>query len=129
MNLITPSSNTTMSLNISDDNIDSFIEKLVVIASIMDAIKNQNLKQTDKDYVVSFAGNYPFPDCVFQYEECEDGGYFNGGSLITQIVRTDKETIFYLSKVMTNKILKNKNATFHEIMKSHFEEIKTHFTE
>ena len=129
MNLITPSSNTTMSLNISDDNIDSFIEKLVVIASIMDAIKNQNLKQTDKEYVVSFAGNYPFPDCVFHYEECEDGGYFNGGSLITQIVRTDKETIFYLSKVMTNKILKNKNATFHEIMKSHFEEIKTHFTE
>ena len=129
MNLITPISNTTMSLNISDDNIDSFIEKLVVIASIMDAIKNQNLKQTDKEYVVSFAGNYPFPDCVFQYEELEDDGYFNGGSLITQIVRTDKETIFYLSKVMTNKILKNKNATFHEIMKSHFEEIKTHFTE
>ena len=129
MNLITPSSNTTMSLNISDDNIDSFIEKLVVIASIMDAIKNQNLKQTDKVYVVSFAGNYPFTDCVFQYEELEDDGYFNGGSLITQIVRTDKETIFYLSKVMTNKILKNKNATFHEIMKSHFEEIKTHFTE
>lgn len=129
MNLITPSSNTTMSLNISDDNIDSFIEKLVVIASIMDAIKNQNLKQTDKEYIVSFAGNYPFTDCVFQYEELEDDGYFNGGSLITQIVRTDKETIFYLSKVMTNKILKNKNATFNEIMKSHFEEIKTHFTE
>ena len=129
MNLITPSSNTTMSLNISDDNIDSFIEKLVVIASIMDAIKNQNLKQTDKEYVVSFAGNHPFPDCVFKYEEWEDGGYFDGDSLVTQIVRTDKETIFYLSKVMTNKILKNKNATFHEIMKSHFEEFKTHFTE
>lgn len=129
MNLIIPSSNTTMSLNISDDNIDSFIQKLVVIASIMDAIKNQNFNQTDKEYVVSFVGNHPFPDLVFQYEEWEGDGYFNGGSLITQSVRTDKETIFYLSKVMTNKILKNKNATFHEIMKSNFEEFKTHFTE
>lgn len=129
MNLIIPSSNTTMSLNISDDNIDSFIQKLVVIASIMDAIKNQNFKQTDKEYVVSFVGNYPFPNCTFQYEEVEDNGYCDCNSLITQIVRTDKETIFYLSKEMTNRILKNKNATFHEIMKSYFEEFKTHFTE
>ena len=129
MNLITPRSNTIMSLNISDDNIDSFIEKLVLIASIMDAIKNQNFKQTNKEYVVSFVGNHPFPNCIFQYEEWEDDGYCSGNSLITQIVRTDKETIFYLSKEMTNKILKNKNATFHEIMKSAFEEFKTHFTE
>lgn len=118
-----------MSLNISDDNIDSFIQKLVVIASIMDAIKNQNFKQTDKEYVVSFVGNHPFPNCIFQYEEWEDDGYCDCNSLITQIVRTDKETIFYLSKEMTNRILKNKNATFHEIMKSYFEEFKTHFTE
>ena len=129
MNLIIPSSNTTMSLNISDDNIDSFIQKLVVIASIMDAIKNQNFKQTHDEYVVSFVGNHPFPNRTFQYEEVEDNGYCNCNSLITQIVRTDKETIFYLSKEMTNRILKNKNATFHEIMKSAFEEFKTHFTE
>ena len=129
MDLITPSSNTIMSLNIADDNIDSFIEKLVLIASIMGAIKNQNFKETDKEYVVSFVGNHPFPNCTFQYEEWEDNGDFSEHSLITQTVKTDKETIFYLSKEMTNRILKNQNATFHEIMKSAFQEFKAHFTE
>lgn len=129
MDLITPSSNTIMSLNIADDNIDSFIKKLVLIASIMDAIKNKNFNETDKEYVVSFVGNHPFPNCTFQYEEWEDNGDFSEHSLITQTVKTDKETIFYLSKEMTNRILKNQNATFHEIMKSAFQEFKAHFTE
>ena len=129
MNLITPRSNTIMSLNIADDNIDSFIKKLVLIASIMDAIKNKNFNETDKEYVVNFVGNHPFPNCTFQYEEWEDNGDFSEHSLITQTVKTDKETIFYLSKEMTNRILKNQNATFHEIMKSAFQEFKAHFTE
>ena len=47
MDLITPSSNTIMSLNIADDNIDSFIKKLVLIASIMDAIKNKNFNENE----------------------------------------------------------------------------------